>query len=51
MSAEAELDGRLVPGHEPDEPISELTAILPAGTELEIVRADPPPVGSNQTWS
>jgi acetylornithine deacetylase/succinyl-diaminopimelate desuccinylase-like protein len=41
-TAEAELDGRLVPGHDPDELLTELQDVLPAEAELEIIRADPP---------
>ncbi|MDQ3768650.1 MAG: M20/M25/M40 family metallo-hydrolase, partial [Actinomycetota bacterium] len=41
--AHVDLDGRLVPGHEPAELLDELSAILPSDTALEIVRADPPP--------
>jgi acetylornithine deacetylase/succinyl-diaminopimelate desuccinylase-like protein len=40
--ARIDLDGRLVPGHEPGELLDELAAILPADTALEIVQADPP---------
>jgi acetylornithine deacetylase/succinyl-diaminopimelate desuccinylase-like protein len=40
--AHIDLDGRLVPGHEPAELLDELAAILPADTTLEILRADPP---------
>ncbi len=39
--AQADLDGRLVPGHDPSEIVSELQRILPAGSELEVVHADP----------
>ena len=41
-TAHAELDGRLVPGHDPDELLSELRTILPREAELQLVRADPP---------
>jgi acetylornithine deacetylase/succinyl-diaminopimelate desuccinylase-like protein len=40
--AHIDLDGRLVPGHEPAELLSELAAILPPDTALEVLRADPP---------
>jgi acetylornithine deacetylase/succinyl-diaminopimelate desuccinylase-like protein len=42
-SAHAELDGRLLPGQEPEALIRELRAFLPPGAELELVHADPPP--------
>ncbi len=41
-NAQIDLDGRLVPGHEPAELLNELATILPDDTHLEIVRADPP---------
>lgn len=40
--AHIDLDGRLVPGHEPDELLAELRAVLPPRTMLELVHADPP---------
>lgn len=40
--AHVDLDGRLVPGHEPAELLSELATILPRDTRLEILAADPP---------
>lgn len=40
--AHIDIDGRLVPGHEPAELLDELTSILPSDTALEILRADPP---------
>ncbi|MDQ3343701.1 MAG: M20/M25/M40 family metallo-hydrolase [Actinomycetota bacterium] len=40
--AQVDLDGRLVPGHEPAELLEELAAILPDDTTLEILQADPP---------
>lgn len=40
--AQIDIDGRLVPGHEPAELLDELAAILPGDTSLEIVHADPP---------
>jgi acetylornithine deacetylase/succinyl-diaminopimelate desuccinylase-like protein len=41
--AHAELDGRLLPGHDPEMLSAELGAIVPAGTRLEVLGADPPP--------
>lgn len=41
--AHAELDGRLLPGHDPETLIAELRAIVPADTRLELLHADPAP--------
>lgn len=41
-TAHADLDGRVVPGHDPAELVAELRAILPKDTELEILHADAP---------
>ena len=40
-SASVELDGRLLPGHEPEQLLAELKALLPADAQLEVVRVDP----------
>jgi acetylornithine deacetylase/succinyl-diaminopimelate desuccinylase-like protein len=42
-TAQAVLDGRLVPGHDPETLIAEMRAVLSTEAELEILRADPPP--------
>lgn len=38
-----ELDGRLLPGYQPDDLIGELRQILGNGVELEVIRFDPGP--------
>jgi len=44
-TAEAELDGRLLPGQRPEDLIREIRAVVGPGVQIEIVRADPmPPV-------
>jgi acetylornithine deacetylase/succinyl-diaminopimelate desuccinylase-like protein len=42
-TAQAVLDGRLLPGHDPETLIAELRRVLPTEAEVELVRADPPP--------
>ncbi len=41
--ASVELDGRLLPGYQPDDMISELRQIVGGDVELEVIRHDPGP--------
>jgi acetylornithine deacetylase/succinyl-diaminopimelate desuccinylase-like protein len=41
--ASVDLDGRLLPGHRPDQLLDELTHILPSDVALDVLHADPPP--------
>ncbi len=42
-AASVELDGRLLPGYQPDDLIGELRQIIGNGVELEVIRHDPGP--------
>jgi acetylornithine deacetylase/succinyl-diaminopimelate desuccinylase-like protein len=46
---EVELDGRLLPGFEPDDLIRELRAVVGRNVELELVRYDPGPSEADRT--
>ncbi len=43
-AASLELDGRLLPGQEPEDLVREATAILPRDVTLEVLERDPPAV-------
>jgi acetylornithine deacetylase/succinyl-diaminopimelate desuccinylase-like protein len=47
---ELELDGRLLPGFQPDDLIRELHALVGADVELSVIRHDPGPKHTDLSW-